>query len=158
MVPDNHGWPMPCLDLVIIDNFICLPSGPYFHKCFLTNLHNQCFRHSTTSYSSSSSDDEEVRTRSNMAASSTSSGAATGGGASTSGGGAQLRTLQQRRARQLELLEKFEKRLRSHKPQVYCVIMMAGCKGGISFIKVALVLGAMFINFLGSCKLMLRSS
>ena len=83
-----------------------------------------------------------------MAASSTSSAAA-GGGASTSGGGAQLRTLQQRRARQLELLEKFEKRLRSHKPQVCCVIMMAGCKGGISLIKVALVPRDMFINCLG---------
>ena len=134
--------------MVIIDNFICLPSAPYCHKCFLTNLKNYCFRHSTTSYSSSSSDDEEVRTRSNMAASSTSSAAA-GGGAATSGGGAQLRTLQQRRARQLELLEKFEKRLRSHKPQVYYVIMIAGCKGGISLIRVALVPRDMFINCLG---------
>ena len=95
---------------------------------FSTIFHNHHFRHSTTSYSSSSSDDEEVRTRSNMAASSTSSGAAAGGGAATSGGGAQLRTLQQRRARQLELLEKFEKRLRSHKPQVYCMNMIIGCK------------------------------
>lgn len=45
-------------------------------------------------------------------------GGAQGSVGGTPVGGAQLRTLQQRRARQLELLEKFEKRLRSHKSQV----------------------------------------
>lgn len=75
-----------------------------------------CVGCSITCYSSSSSDDEEVRTLTNMAAV----------------GGARGQGQLHRRQKQLEMLEKFEKRLKTHKIQCQVIFRCLYYMGHVS--------------------------